>query len=48
MDMRRCLCENDFKKCIGSHWHTLSLACVPQIDAMNPNCAGGRLLTFND
>lgn len=34
--VRRC-----FQKCIGSHWHTLLLACVPQIDTMHPTCVIG-------
>ena len=34
--VRRC-----FQKCIGSHWHTLLLACVPQIDTMHPTCVNG-------
>ena len=28
-DIMHCLREDDFKKCIDSHWHTLLLACVP-------------------
>lgn len=34
--VRRC-----FQKCIGSHWHALLLACVPQIDTMHPTCVIG-------
>lgn len=35
-----------FEECIGSYWHILLLACVPQFDTMHPRLSLGA--NFSD